>query len=68
MLNTRNYDKWLAKQNWKHASMRGWNENSGELRLNRRKAHFFTKGLGYVRKSFGRRPHPTFGRGKISTT
>ena len=66
MLNTRNYDRWLAKQNWKHASMSGWNKESSEQRVARREAHFFTKGLNYIRKSFGRRPHPTFGRAKIN--
>lgn len=67
MLRTRNYDRWAHKQLARHESMAGWNLHSGEFHTERRQPSFGTKGLGYARKSFGRRPFATFGKKAIAS-
>jgi hypothetical protein len=67
MLRTRNYDRWLNKQVARHESMVGWNPQGGALHMNRREPTFSTKGVGFARKSFGRRPFSTFGKRALAS-
>lgn len=62
MLRTRNFNRWMHKQISRHESQVGWDTHHGEFHRRRRNPTFMSKGVGYSRKSFGRRPFATFGK------